>query len=149
MSTFVEKLDICYLIGVATTVVGKDFIRCITPVDREAEGDPADLFEILWPKVMGEVRRFNGQTLGAICEYGIYEGDYLEDFQAKPAFIRLTGLNLVAKSRHEPVTEQYVGRQALEQIACATIVAVTRDIIMQRFWEELWREEVERKGTLR
>mgnify|MGYP001574847835 CR=1 FL=1 len=104
---------------------------------------PTDLCSFLELFVYSKLRDMTNETLGRICAYGTRKGIHSDPCYpgsgVPHSFLNLTGFDDVKPVRF---VCYYGGRELLEQIACATIVCIVYDLMMQEQWQVQWAEDL-------
>jgi len=118
-----------YIVRLSKQLIGSSMIADLK--SQKPEGKT--LFIALHHMIKQSVRKMNSATLGKICEYAV-SSDFSQPLDSSVGFIRLTGLNDVRPVRPN-FDAKLSGRILLEEIAIATIVSVTFDILNQEMYE--------------
>ncbi len=128
-----------YIVNLASQVAGVNAEFKSAFIQYEAGIDPYDrkksiqgLFVILSGTIVNRVKEMTPETLGRICAYGLYPGG-LTGWADGSVFIRRTGIKDV---HPEDFKAEKPGRELLEEIAVATIVATVFDILHQDNYQE-------------
>lgn len=126
-----------YIVNLAEQIVGKQIISGLK--DRGTT-EPHDLLLLLSPQIQAKVEKMTPETLGRICACGFYPGGSRarEPLPNEIGFVPST--DFICGTGIRDVHPDYFGsgrsgRQLLEKIAIATIVATVNDIIHQEEYQ--------------